>query len=391
MSWPTVALGDVFDVERGGSPRPINDFLTDDDNGLNWVMISDATASGKVINSTKKKIRPEGLKKTRQVYPGDFILSNSMSFGRPYIMGIEGCIHDGWLLMRPRDERVDPDYFYHLLGSSDVYNSFASRAAGATVKNLNSGIVREVTIPLPPLEEQKRIAGILDQADSLRRLRTRALDKLNTLGQAIFHEMFGVGEGTPRTRIGDFALVKGGKRLPKGSEYSLAPTAHPYIRVSDLGGQRVETAAIKFISPTIHEKIKRYIVHEGDVIISIAGSIGVTVAVPSELSGANLTENAAKITPKDGEDFDATYLSWALSMPEAKAQISASTGQVTIGKLALFRIENLEIPMPSLDRQEAFSDLITRLGEKSELLAKANSKTNNLFASLQHRAFRGEL
>jgi type I restriction enzyme S subunit len=114
-----------------------------------------------------------------------------MSFGKPYIMGIDGCIHDGWLLLRPLSAQVDQDYFYHLLGSEPVYAKFASRAAGATVKNLNSEIVREVTIPLPPLEEQRRIAGILDQADALRRLRTRALDRLNTLGQAIFHEMFG--------------------------------------------------------------------------------------------------------------------------------------------------------------------------------------------------------
>jgi type I restriction enzyme S subunit len=131
VSWATAALGEIFEVARGGSPRPIEDYLTDDPDGLNWVLIGDATASEKTITETKKRIRKEGLSKTRAVKPGDFILSNSMSFGRPYIMGINGCIHDGWLLLRPRSDEIYPDYFYHLLGSSEVYQLFASRAAGA--------------------------------------------------------------------------------------------------------------------------------------------------------------------------------------------------------------------------------------------------------------------
>ena len=87
-------------IERGGSPRPIDDFITDSPDGLNWVKIGDAPAQGNRIIKTAEKIRPEGLSKTREVHPGDLILSNSMSFGKPYIMGIDGCIHDGWLLIR---------------------------------------------------------------------------------------------------------------------------------------------------------------------------------------------------------------------------------------------------------------------------------------------------
>src|SRR5690349_8394425 len=99
--WPLVALGDVFEIGRGGSPRPIDAFLTGDPEGVNWIMISDASEGSKYITQTKKRIRPEGAKRSRTVKPGDFLLTNSMSFGRPYIMRTSGCIHDGWLVLSP--------------------------------------------------------------------------------------------------------------------------------------------------------------------------------------------------------------------------------------------------------------------------------------------------
>ena len=97
--WKQRKLGDMVIIERGGSPRPIDKFITEDKNGLNWVKIGDAPEQGNYITRTKEKIKTEGLSKTREVRPGDLILSNSMSFGRPYIMAIDGCINDGWYLL----------------------------------------------------------------------------------------------------------------------------------------------------------------------------------------------------------------------------------------------------------------------------------------------------
>jgi type I restriction enzyme, S subunit len=91
------------------------------------------------------------VKRSRVVQPGDFLLTNSMSFGRPYIMNTSGCIHDGWLVLSPRHQNVSPDFFYHSLGSDFVYAEFVRRAAGATVKNLNIDLVKSVQVPLPPL------------------------------------------------------------------------------------------------------------------------------------------------------------------------------------------------------------------------------------------------
>jgi type I restriction enzyme S subunit len=157
-----VRFNDIAEIERGGSPRPIKAFLTDDPDGLNWIKIGDTEQGGKFITSTREKIRKEGLKKTRKVYPGDFLLTNSMSFGRPYITKIEGCIHDGWLRIHLYGE-LGADYFYQLLSSPLIAESFKKAAAGAVVLNLNAEKVREVLIPLPPLAEQQRIVAKVDE------------------------------------------------------------------------------------------------------------------------------------------------------------------------------------------------------------------------------------
>ena len=145
----------------------------------------------KYITQTRKRIRPEGAQRSRRVKAGDFLLTNSMSFGKPFIVRTEGCIHDGWLVLSPRSQGVDANFFYHLLGSKAVYAEFERRASGVTVKNLNINLVRGVSVPVPPLPEQQRIAEILDKADALRAKRRAALAKLDTLAQSLFLDMFG--------------------------------------------------------------------------------------------------------------------------------------------------------------------------------------------------------
>ena len=164
--WEWEMFGNLCEIERGGSPRPINSYITEEENGLNWIKISDTEIGGKYITNTVEKIRPEGLKKTRQVYPGDFLLTNSMSFGRPYITKIEGCIHDGWLRISPPDS-LDKDYLYSLLSSPYIVHSFRKSAAGAVVMNLNADKVRDTAIALPPLKEQHRIVAKVDELMAL--------------------------------------------------------------------------------------------------------------------------------------------------------------------------------------------------------------------------------
>ena len=160
-------------IERGGSPRPIDDFITDSPDGLNWVKIGDAPAQGNYITKTAEKIKPEGLSKTREVHPGDLILSNSMSFGKPYIMGIDGCIHDGWLLIRNTYKVFDLTFLCHLLGTPQMIIQYKSLAAGSTVNNLNKELVGNTVVTIPTIKEQRVLGQYLETLDNLITLHQR--------------------------------------------------------------------------------------------------------------------------------------------------------------------------------------------------------------------------
>ena len=155
-------LGDVCEIARGGSPRPIQDFLTNSDDGVNWIKIGDTAVGGKYITSTSEKIKPEGVKRSRYVNAGDFLLSNSMSFGRPYILKTNGCIHDGWLVLGDIEKVFNADFLYYALSSPLMHDLMSRLATGSTVKNLNSDLVKTLIFPIPPISEQKRIASEIE-------------------------------------------------------------------------------------------------------------------------------------------------------------------------------------------------------------------------------------
>ena len=176
-TWEQRKFSDLVQIERGGSPRPIDDFITDSPDGLNWVKIGDAPAQGNYITKTAEKIKPEGLSKTREVHPGDLILSNSMSFGKPYIMGIDGCIHDGWLLIRNTYKVFDLTFLCHLLGTPQMIIQYKSLAAGSTVNNLNKELVGNTVVTIPTIKEQRVLGQYLETLDNLITLHQRELYK----------------------------------------------------------------------------------------------------------------------------------------------------------------------------------------------------------------------
>ena len=188
--WEQRKFSDLVLIERGGSPRPIDDYITDAPDGLNWVKIGDAPEQGRYITKTAEKIKPEGLTKTRQVQPGDLILSNSMSFGKPYIMGINGCIHDGWLLIRDTQSRFDLKFLCHMLGTDQMLDQYRMFAAGSTVNNLNKELVGNTTVSLPSIEEQRVIGEYLESIDNLITLHQRKCEVLKNLKSALLNKMF---------------------------------------------------------------------------------------------------------------------------------------------------------------------------------------------------------
>ena len=187
--WEEKKFGTTVLIERGGSPRPIKQYITNGD-GYNWVKIGDAPEHGNYITHTEEKIKKSGLNKTRQVFKGDLILSNSMSFGKPYIMAIDGCIHDGWLLIRNNQNIYNLKFLCYLLGTDYMLKQYKSLAGGSTVNNLNKELVSMTTVSVPCLEEQQKIADFLSALDETISYAKQEFDKWKELKKGLLQQMF---------------------------------------------------------------------------------------------------------------------------------------------------------------------------------------------------------
>lgn len=172
-----VELGAMAKIVRGASPRPISKFITESEKGVPWIKIGDVEKDSKYVSKTKERITQAGREKSRLVHKGDFIMSNSMSFGRPYILNIDGCIHDGWLSMNGFEDVCLPDYLYHYLLTDTMQYMMRKNASNGTVQNLNADIVRQLIIILPPLSIQSQIVSILDKLDTLTNSLSEGLPK----------------------------------------------------------------------------------------------------------------------------------------------------------------------------------------------------------------------
>ncbi|MCH7139917.1 restriction endonuclease subunit S [Escherichia coli] len=175
VEWKT--LGEVAKIQRGASPRPIVNYLTEQGNGIPWIKIGDTIPGSKYIDKTLQKITAEGAQKSRILNPGDFVISNSMSFGRPYILRITGAIHDGWASISNFGEKLNTDYLYHYLSSKKVKNYWESKINSGSVSNLNADIIKTLPVPLPDKQKQERISALLDKFDTLTNSITEGLPR----------------------------------------------------------------------------------------------------------------------------------------------------------------------------------------------------------------------
>ena len=164
--YPVRRLSELMQIERGGSPRPIGDYLTNQPDGVNWIKIGDVKAEDIYITHTAEKILKSGVSKSRHVFPGDFLLSNSMSFGRPYILKIDGYIHDGWLVLHDTNNTFNQIYLYSALSCEYSYRSFSAAASGSCVKNLNKDLAGMLKIVVPPRDRQDEYANLFDAAEA---------------------------------------------------------------------------------------------------------------------------------------------------------------------------------------------------------------------------------
>ena len=382
-AWPMVSLGEICEIQRGGSPRPISSYITESEEGINWIKIGDVAVGAKYLSSTEEKIKPEGAKRSRMVYPGDFILSNSMSFGRPYIMRTSGCIHDGWLVLRDTNKRLSEDYLYRVLGSDFVVSQFKKMAVGAVVKNLNKEVVQAVVIPLPPLPEQRRIAAILDHADALRAKRREALAQLDSLTQSIFIEMFGDPvqntENWPIKTLKELGRVKTGGTPPSAKE-GMFNGEIPFVTPGDLGRNGPAKRTVTTLGAAEAETVRG-----GSALVCCIGATIGKMAKASQFCAFNQQINAVEWGAAVDDDFGICALEFF------KAHIATQGASTTLPILKKSSFEKIEIPNPPLAIQQTFAIHIQALNVLKASHRAALAELNTLFASLQHRAFRGEL
>ena len=187
--WVKKKVSSVSDILRGGSPRPIENYIVKS-GGVNWIKIGDVDSSAKYIFRTNEQIIESGIQYSRFVHSGDLLLSNSMSFGRPYILKTEGCIHDGWLVIQNYDKYFDKEFLYYSLSSDEVLKQYKSLAAGSSVLNLNKDIVGKVVLYFPPsISEQTAIANILSDCDSEIAALEEMRDKYKEIKQGMMQQL----------------------------------------------------------------------------------------------------------------------------------------------------------------------------------------------------------
>lgn len=371
MSWPQVMLESVFEIARGGSPRPIDDYFTDAEDGLNWISIKDASNSNKFIEKTKLKIKPEGLSKTRLVKPGDFLLTNSMSFGRPYIMKTTGCIHDGWLVLSGDPEKVDSDYFYHLLGSDLLKRRFSALAAGAVVKNLNIDLVKGVEIPLPPLLEQKRIAAILDKADAIRGKRQQAIQLADDFLRAVFLDMF--GDPNSNSKKADLLPMTEVFEIKTGKLNSNAAT--------DGGEYPFFTCAKEVFS------IDNY-AFDQEALLLAGNNAQADYDVKYYKGRFNAYQRTYVLTLRDS-GWSYPFYQFALQYQLSNLK-RASKGSST-KYITLEIMERTILPVPSQGDQKRFVEYFDKVRAVQEALLVQAQNDEKLFSALSSKAFSGQL
>lgn len=401
MSWPIVSLGEIATkIGSGATPR-----------GGSKAYKLKGTPLVRSMNVHDGVFQPHGL-----AFIDDkqaMALDNVILSGGDVLLNITGAsvarccrlpsnyaggrVNQHVAIIRPKTDVIRSDYLEQLLTSPDTKRQLLGIAGGgATREAITKAAIENFEIPLPPLEEQKRIAAILDQADALRRLRTRALDKLNTLGQAIFHEMFegGVRPSTIEDLLKDKTLLvhkdgNHGSNYPRKEEFGETGVPFFSAKAIDENGNLIKDS-VEFLSEDKAKSLKIGWISGGDVLLSHNASVG-KVARYDGLFGDALIGTSLTCFRPNPTKLKSGFLEFALKSYAFQEQLKANMSQTTRNQVPITAQKRLRLTIPSLDEQIAFE---TKARDVVSALAMANrafTQSETLFFSLQHRAFRGEL
>lgn len=402
QGWEVKTLEEIFNIERGGSPRPIKEFLTDKEDGINWIKIGDIK-NQKYLYTTEEKIIQEGLKKSKLVIEGDLLISNSMSFGKPVIVKLQkGAIHDGWLLLREKIN-LSKEYFYYLFSSNFMYNFLSHQASGSTVKNLNIDKFKQIKIPLSPLKEQERIVGILDFAfskidENIKKAKEN-LANIDELMQSALQKAFNpLNDNTKENyqlpqswewkSLGDIGEIITGT-TPSKNNSNFYGNEYPLFKPSDLNGDMI----IKFASDNLSKlgfDNARNLPKNTILIVCIGASIGKV-----GLSGANGSCNQQINAIIPNSKFLPKFLFFLCSSNYFQEILKNNASQTTLPIINKTEFSKLQIPLPPLQEQEQIAKHLDFVFEKAKALKELYTKElkdyEELKQSLLDKAFKGEL
>lgn len=390
--WKYVKIGDVCTVERGGSPRPIDKFITEDENGVNWIKIGDTTDS-MYITKTAQKIIPEGMKKSRYVQPGDLLLSNSMSFGRPYIMKIDGCIHDGWLVLRDENNLFDKRFLYYYLSAPSTYQKLKNMAVGGVVNNLNSKMVREVSVPLPSMNEQLKIISVLSSVENLIISRNKQLNKLDELVKSRFVEMFGDPivnslniKEKPMTEVCEIIDGDRGKNYPTADEF-LDEGYCLFLNAKNVTSSGFNFDTCMFITKEKDEALRKGKLSRGDVVLTTRGTLGNLAFFTEEVPYEHIRINSGMVILRMKPDVvDEIYFieQFKMMLIDIKTKIASGSAQP---QLPISTMNKISVLIPEIEKQRQFADFAKQVDKSKLAVQKSLEQLEILKKSLMQAYF----
>lgn len=350
--------------------------------------------TGLLLNDVKQMNFTDSEMATFRLAAGDILLNEASGspkeVGKPALWNgeIEDCAFQNTLLRVRPSAKADSKYLFHYFHHQASTGAFARGSRGVGINHLGREALSRWPVPLPSLDEQHRIAEILDKADALRIQFIEVTNRYEELLQAVFVDMFGgktfdtrlLSDVVQPGTIVTYGIVQAGLEHTDGV---------PYIRTGDIENGEINIAKLRHTDPAIAKKFQRSTVQTGDIVISIRATVGTTAMVPRELDGANLTQGTARISPS--QSASGPYLLQYLRSEAAQRWIQAQVKGATFREITLGSLRRLPVPLPSISQQEQFASAVQAIQTCRNKVAVEKMRADHLLASLQSRAFRGEL